>query len=1006
MKKWAISLLALLLAAPVHAEEKTFGGFSGSTTVPAPTISGQILGTDGLTAMWMTLAGGNGNCYLQYNGPGSYSLICPNFGSGGGGGGQVPGGPPQFIGYSSTDINEAVTSVGDVTYQRTAPNTYTSTVNSIGGIPGPFLTANNPAFTGILTGPTINITGNGSTLGTTNISSLTVSGTLNGASVVLQGILNFGAAGALYFNGIPMGGVCGPNLFVSSIDAKGVPTCTEPTGGGPWLPVNNPNFTGNLTGPGFLAGATGINTSGNLSVGSGTSNITLNGNISTDSTLGSGNALVVNVRGLPMLRVDAATGVVQLSTITGTGSTSAVAFQIDANGNVLLNRDATLPLGATTLQQVQALVAAGTWLPVNNPTFTGLLTGPNATLTGSLGIGVAAPSNVGTLLQMTSNGNQPTAVGLTNTGTGANADSTYYIGNDLAHYAAFQLTNTGFTAAGPEVLGDTMVLGTSAANGIVFNVAPTTVNEGYLWWQGGTKIMSLTGFGGVDGQATGLSVSAPNPGKGSYAGVYVGNDLPGHYAVMQLNSSTNTDNGCSDCAIFQTQSAGGTHINGLQGNLYEYSNQIYLDVNTAGVITDAVLLNSGGMFVAAASAVGPVFNSIYFGLAAPYLGAIAVTTGNFVTASQAHSNGSFWVADAAVAVLENLSSQSGGIAFYSDSGLTVGEQYTPTIIADISPTVGLDIPNMTTGDGGVVIRGNVNSNIGIITQNVNTNAAANSSIFLQSSDHTLQLAQLSSNWTANPFFPIDSSIIMTDALNLYVGSYSAASTLNFNLGGALFGRFVNQNPIIQGLELPGFAGPLPNFMASALHIGNAYMGAYGWAGLDITGASYFDNNVGYWRSDGGAGSGAALLSLNTGCITMYNTAPVSSGAAINWLQMAIWCGSGEEVGHLSNMKSERIPTVSSGVLVADSRDSFGWVTKVMGGQTTITFAEPFISQSNCSLTASGTPYTWFNADQDTKHSTFVCVVPWTGEQCPDDVTVEYHCFGQTGKDGPQLIGKR
>lgn len=71
---------------------------------------------------------------------------------------------------------------------------------------------------------------------------------------------------------------------------------------------------------------------------------------------------------------------------------------------------------------------------------------------------------------------------------------------------------------------------------------------------------------------------------------------------------------------------------------------------------------------------------------------------------------------------------------------------------------------------------------------------------------------------------------------------------------------------------------------------------------------------------------------------------------------------------------------------------FGYVENVTGGQTTLTFSASFESQSTCTLTDDGAPYLWFDANESATQVTFACVVPWTGQPCPDGQWVEYHCF--------------
>lgn len=283
---------------------------------------------------------------------------------GGGSGAFLPINNPTFTGtmtgggivVNAIQVNGGPITVPDATAGDQATNL--AQVQALiaaggGGGGGPFLPVSNPAFQGQLTGPSASMAFGVNVTDPINPS--------NGVFLSSNG--NVQATGVGIFTGTVSGAdAAQPTNFVTLEQLE----AATGGGGGPFLPVNNPTFTGTMLGPSFTASATGIGTAGNLSVGSGTSNISLDGNIATDTTIGSGNALVVSVRGFPMIRVDAATGVVQLGTFTGPTS-SAVAFQIDANGNVLLNRNATFSLGATTLAQMNA-ADAGPWQTLASPT--------------------------------------------------------------------------------------------------------------------------------------------------------------------------------------------------------------------------------------------------------------------------------------------------------------------------------------------------------------------------------------------------------------------------------------------------------------------------------------------------------------------------------------------------------------------------------------------------------------------------------------------------------------
>lgn len=132
--KWFSILLAIFLCSPVFAEDKQGNTFGG---VPPPDTVGQILGTDGTLPEWETVAGGTGNCHFTRNGPGSYTLNCPNYMT------NLMGAPPQFIGFSAAGVSENETMSGDATMARTAAGTYKITVTKLNGIvPGGACPAN------------------------------------------------------------------------------------------------------------------------------------------------------------------------------------------------------------------------------------------------------------------------------------------------------------------------------------------------------------------------------------------------------------------------------------------------------------------------------------------------------------------------------------------------------------------------------------------------------------------------------------------------------------------------------------------------------------------------------------------------------------------------------------------------------------------------------------------------------------------------------------------------
>jgi hypothetical protein len=144
-------------------------------------------------------------------------------------------------------------------------------------------------------------------------------------------------------------------------------------------------------------------------------------------------------------------------TFTGT-STFPDAVVIDSNG---LNSGNRLTIPGTGI-----MVASGILYMPDGSTWN--TSGINSLK--SLGVGIAASTTFGALATLEANGNQGTSVSVINTTAGANAESTYYLNNDLGHYAAMSLESSTFTAGGPQTSTDSMNFSTSAANGIQLDV--------------------------------------------------------------------------------------------------------------------------------------------------------------------------------------------------------------------------------------------------------------------------------------------------------------------------------------------------------------------------------------------------------------------------------------------------------------------------------------------------------------------------------------------------------
>jgi hypothetical protein len=345
--------------------------------------------------------------------------------AGGGGSGLPPGGPPQVAGYSAVNTGEAQTVGGDLTLVRSGANALTATVTKINGVtPGPMTTLNigtglissggnlnlivpvaiGNGGTGAVTAPaagqlliaasttayapvTMNgdasIAANGaitvlrvngvsgpfaplanptggqnnyaplagpsftggitvagtSSLAATQVTNLTVSGIAGLQGVTVGGVMNFGAAGQLAFNGTPMGGTCSASTWVSSISATGVPTCSVITAG-LFAPLTNPAGGVNNYAP--LAGPTfsGVTTAANLTVtGTATLGNTTIGTASTltlpdGSTITSAGYNTVKEMGIGMPVAAPTAGQTNPFQIASAGSTTSSATSFTTNGGV------------------------------------------------------------------------------------------------------------------------------------------------------------------------------------------------------------------------------------------------------------------------------------------------------------------------------------------------------------------------------------------------------------------------------------------------------------------------------------------------------------------------------------------------------------------------------------------------------------------------------------------------------------------------------------------------
>jgi hypothetical protein len=480
--------------------------------------------------------------------------------------------------------------------------------------------------------------------------------------------------------------------------------------------------------------------------------------------------------------------------------------------------------------------------------------------------------------------------------------------------------------------------------------------------------------------ATTAVLSNKTAGTSAQSVLYFNNDLSAttnSYGAVGFTTSAFTVGGPltpGDSFDILTAGSGGLVISSGASN----KPPIYLDVGGANIAS----ITANGLVLPLTTATG--LSSLMFGpTSSTSLGAITIGGNNAVWSIGGYSSNNTWIATNTAAIMENLTqaafSGAGGIAWYLNQGLTVGSTYTPNVVMQLGPT------------------GNANTTLTITNPNAGTSAGAG--VFVNSATYQAGMQIMGTGNTSNAATPANTAIFSGNGSDVDIIAYNNAPTIGikFWAGGAFLGRFITQSDGFSGLQLGGYASRVGSGGngAASLNIGNIYLEGTSFATGGISGSVFY--NGANWVSDGGTGGGGALLQLAGTCIAMYNVGSTTGGTIVSWTQIGSWCGSGMATDHLSNLTSFRLPTVSSGALTQDSRDMFGWVTNVTGGQTTLTFAEPFLTESNCSLTASGAPYLWFNANQSATQDTFVCAVPWTGEPCPDGATVEYHCFGQAGE---------
>lgn len=302
--------------------------------------------------------------------------------------------------------------------------------------------------------------------------------------------------------------------------------------------------------------------------------------------------------------------------ITG-ASANTTALTIGAGGTAVLGGNATTALQAVPLQQLNSSIAAlgtGPFLPVNNPSFTGTLTGTGqGNITSTTGIVQFGNQLIVSLLDVQGGGN-------------------------------------------PQI----------------------TFPDSSDWWTGGLAIATQTSS--ISSRVFWYAIPPGQPQSPPYlASIGAGT------ATLNIAQGARQTTG-----LWYADSANATTIQQNLQNISFTSNQS-LTVGSTFTPTPIVTMTPVGMsiFPYMVSGTGTA-NQYFVNSAGSIVGTATSSAGNYVLASQAYEQnigGTLqWVAQGTTAVLENLSSASGSIAFYSNSGLTVGSTFTPTIIATITPT--------------------------------------------------------------------------------------------------------------------------------------------------------------------------------------------------------------------------------------------------------------------------------------------------------------------------------
>jgi hypothetical protein len=461
------------------------GGAGGAPTTGARSGSTIVFGTTSGTLI--------GNDCAKFDASGN--LVDAGGPCGISGGATYPNGsPPQVAGYSAANISEAETVSGDFTYARGGTNSYVATVTKTGGV----------AFSALATASVPLSIANGgrgsSTAPTAGQIDIAQSGTAF-AGVTMSGDATINSAGAITVT--KSGGTALTSIFA---------------------PIASPSFTGTMT---FPDGSTYTTAGHNnmLALGIGAAAPTAAGNLLQATSSGNHGAVVsitnttsgTNAGAGPIyLNNDVHSGWLMMVSSGYTASGPAVAgdsLQLASNGaggmefatNTTITPAPPVHFWLGNLEAARMMVVpAGT---DGTKPWTSLFNLQN-NATNNAG-GTASG-----LLQMTANGNWGATTNLTNNATGAHANETMYLSNDASEYAAFQLTNTGFTDAATH---NVALFGTSASQGLWIN----SVHNVSIYGGNATSILNYAG-GGL-GQFLSNGTNFAGLSVPGYAAIFGGN---------------------------------------------------------------------------------------------------------------------------------------------------------------------------------------------------------------------------------------------------------------------------------------------------------------------------------------------------------------------------------------------------------------------------------------------------------------------------------------------------